>query len=225
MLVPTLIAYNALRDARNALAWLGFLVGVHFVGTSFLDDGLPTATCIVVTVWSAGEFEVALSSILSPVKISFCCPEGKLVKARSDVSPTVCVSGVVTAVQRPVVFSVTDDDPCSLEDGVAVVECSVDTDLSYLVKTENQKLLRRNRRHLQESDDDIDTSSADNNVCGHPTVATSTSPANGRRREVPTSDDPSPPVVLQSTSPPKPALRRSTRTVKPPKRLHYDKDF
>lgn len=104
---------------------------------------------------------------------------------------------------------------------------------SYLVKTEDQKLLRRNRRHLlqtgerfiEESDDDIDTSSADNNVGGHPTVATSTSPANGRRREVPTSGDPSPPVVRQSTSPPTPALRRSTRTVKPPQRLHYDKDF
>ncbi|KAL3185349.1 hypothetical protein MRX96_030166 [Rhipicephalus microplus] len=63
---------------------------------------------------------------------------------------------------------------------------------SYLVKTEDQKLLRRNRRHLlqtgerfiEESDDDIDASSADNNVGGHPTVATSTSPANGRRRDV-----------------------------------------
>ncbi|KAL3211314.1 hypothetical protein MRX96_036487 [Rhipicephalus microplus] len=73
---------------------------------------------------------------------------------------------------------------------------------SYLVKTEDQKLLRRNLRRLlqtgerfiEESDDDIDTSSADNNVGGHPTVATSTSPANGRRREVPTSGDPSPPV-------------------------------
>ncbi|XP_037522023.2 uncharacterized protein LOC119399280 isoform X1 [Rhipicephalus sanguineus] len=103
---------------------------------------------------------------------------------------------------------------------------------SYLVKTEDQKLLRRNRRHLlqtgerfiEESDDDIDTSPADN-VGGHPTVATSTSPANGRRREVPTSGDPSPPVVRQSTPPPTPALRRSTRTVKPPQRLHYDKDF
>ncbi|XP_075738735.1 uncharacterized protein LOC142784003 [Rhipicephalus microplus] len=104
---------------------------------------------------------------------------------------------------------------------------------SYLVKTENQKLLRRNRRHLlqtgerfiEERDDDIDTSSADNNVGGHPTVATSTSPANARRRKVPTSDDPSPPVVRQSTSPPTPALRRSTPTVKPPQSLHYDKDF
>ncbi|KAL3208580.1 hypothetical protein MRX96_038987 [Rhipicephalus microplus] len=103
---------------------------------------------------------------------------------------------------------------------------------SYLVKTEDQKLLRCNRRHLletgerfiQESDDDIDTSPAEHNVGGHPTVATSTSPANGRRREVPTSGDPSPPVVRQSTSPPTPALRRSTRTVKPPQRLHYDKD-
>ncbi|KAL3183240.1 hypothetical protein MRX96_034289 [Rhipicephalus microplus] len=74
---------------------------------------------------------------------------------------------------------------------------------SYLVKTEDQKLLRRSRRHLlqtgerfiEESGDDIDTSSADNNVGGHPTVATSTSPANGRRREAPTSGDPSPPVI------------------------------
>ncbi|XP_049268628.1 uncharacterized protein K02A2.6-like isoform X1 [Rhipicephalus sanguineus] len=104
---------------------------------------------------------------------------------------------------------------------------------SYLVKTEDQKLLRRNRRHLlqtgerfiEESDDDIDSSPADNNVGGHPTVATSTSPANGRRREVPTSGDPSAPVVRQSTSLPTPALRRSTLTVKPPQRLHYDKDF
>ncbi|KAL3201751.1 hypothetical protein MRX96_012270 [Rhipicephalus microplus] len=77
---------------------------------------------------------------------------------------------------------------------------------SYLVKTEDQKLLRRNRRHLlqtgerfiEEIDDGIDTSSADNNVGGHPTVATSTSPAKGRRREVPTSGDPSPPVVRLS---------------------------
>ncbi|KAL3219382.1 hypothetical protein MRX96_030401 [Rhipicephalus microplus] len=89
---------------------------------------------------------------------------------------------------------------------------------SYLVKTEDQKLLRRNRRPLlqtgewfiEESDDDIDTSSADNNVGGHPTAKSSTSPANGRRREVPTSGDSSPPVVRQSTSPPTPALRTST---------------
>ncbi|XP_049273552.1 uncharacterized protein LOC125759178 [Rhipicephalus sanguineus] len=104
---------------------------------------------------------------------------------------------------------------------------------AYFVKTEDQKLLRRSRRNLlqtgerfvEESDGDIDTSPADNSVGGHPTVATSTSPANGRRREVPRSGDPSPLVVRQSTPPPTPALRRSARTVKPPQRLHYDKDF
>ncbi|KAL1421140.1 hypothetical protein MTO96_023362 [Rhipicephalus appendiculatus] len=74
-------------------------------------------------------------------------------------------------------------------------------------------------------DDDIDTSSADNDVGDRPTVATSTSPANGRRRQVPTSGDPSPPVVHQSTPTPTPAVRKSTPTVKPLQRLHYDQDF
>ncbi|KAL3246771.1 hypothetical protein MRX96_057502 [Rhipicephalus microplus] len=48
MLVPTLLAYIALRGAPDALAWLGFLVDAHFAGASLLDDGLSTATCIVV---------------------------------------------------------------------------------------------------------------------------------------------------------------------------------
>ncbi|KAL3234725.1 hypothetical protein MRX96_003370 [Rhipicephalus microplus] len=64
------------------------------------------------SVWSAGQFEAESSSILSPV------PERELVKAGSDVSPTVCVSGVVTAAQRRAAFSVADYEPCSLEDGV-----------------------------------------------------------------------------------------------------------
>ncbi|KAH6927339.1 hypothetical protein HPB50_001990 [Hyalomma asiaticum] len=58
-------------------------------------------------------------------------------------------------------------------------------------------LLQTDERFFEESDDDIDTSPADNNVGGHLTVATSTSPANGRRRGVPTSGNPSPPVVRQ----------------------------
>ncbi|KAL3190177.1 hypothetical protein MRX96_020489 [Rhipicephalus microplus] len=80
------------------------------------------------SVWSAGQFEAASSYILSPLKMSFCCPERELAKAGSDVSPAVCVSGVVTTVQCPAAFSAADDDPCSLEDGITVVKCSIDTE-------------------------------------------------------------------------------------------------
>ncbi|KAL3235482.1 hypothetical protein MRX96_022391 [Rhipicephalus microplus] len=127
MLVRTLLAYISLRDSRDALAWLGFLVGVHFVGASLLDDGLPTGTCIVVIDVVSREFEAPSSSILSPVKMSFCCREKEPGKAGSDVSPTVCVSGVVAAAQRPAAFSIADDEPCSLEDGVTVVDCFIYT--------------------------------------------------------------------------------------------------
>ncbi|KAL3196244.1 hypothetical protein MRX96_015546 [Rhipicephalus microplus] len=52
--------------------------------------------------------------------------EAELVKAGSDVSPALCVSGVVvTSALRPAAFSATDDDPCSLEDGITVVEFSI----------------------------------------------------------------------------------------------------
>ncbi|KAL3248714.1 hypothetical protein MRX96_017799 [Rhipicephalus microplus] len=54
-------------------------------------------------------------------------PERELGKAGSDVSPTACISGDVTAAQRPAAFSVADDEPCTLEDGITVVECSIDT--------------------------------------------------------------------------------------------------
>ncbi|KAL1477327.1 hypothetical protein MTO96_003226 [Rhipicephalus appendiculatus] len=104
---------------------------------------------------------------------------------------------------------------------------------SYLFKTEDQKLLRRNRRHLLQtgerffvaSDDNIDTGPADTDVGDRPRVATSTSPANCRHRQIPTSGDPLPPVARQSTPPSTPELRRPTRTVKPPKRLRYDQEF
>ncbi|KAL3208704.1 hypothetical protein MRX96_038884 [Rhipicephalus microplus] len=80
------------------------------------------------SVWSAGQFEAASSDILAPVKMSFCCPQGELMKADSDVSFTLCVSNVISAAQLPAAFSVTDNDPCSLEDGITVVECSIDTE-------------------------------------------------------------------------------------------------
>lgn len=96
---------------------------------------------------------------------------------------------------------------------------------SYLVKTEDQKLLRRNRRRLlqtverllEASDDYIDTTPADNDASHHLIATAPTSQT--VTRQPPTTGNPSTPVV------PPPALRRSTRTVKPPQRLHYDELF
>ncbi|KAL3199756.1 hypothetical protein MRX96_043791 [Rhipicephalus microplus] len=122
MLVPTLLAYIALRNGRDALAWLIFLWVFVVSGASLLDDGLSTATYTVVIGVVSRTVKGSIVLHLLPVKIPFCCPEGEQVKGGSDVSPTVCVSDGVTATQRPTAFFVADDDPCSLEDGVTVAD-------------------------------------------------------------------------------------------------------
>ncbi|KAL3248207.1 hypothetical protein MRX96_056619 [Rhipicephalus microplus] len=104
--------------------WVFILRVRRFLMTVFQQP--PASSSLV---WSAGQFEAASSSILSPAKMSFCGPEGELVKAGSHVCQSHGVRlGCRYCRATPGGVLRRDDDPCSFEYGVTVVECSIDTE-------------------------------------------------------------------------------------------------